>query len=412
MQILRHLVVFALLAGLAEGCYWSVRLAWADHLFRRDSLQAVARASWLEPGNAEYHARLAEFFADAADRERARSELQQAVSADPRLGGAWIELGRNAETSGDIAQAEQYLVRAAQVDRTYSTLWTLSNFYFRHEEQEKFWPVAQHALRIGDVRAHDPAPLFRLCWKMSRNPAMVLARALPDIGSVQARYLEFLVRENLAPAAEPVTERVVALAGDEDLGPVFQYCDRLIAAGDADRALHSWNALCWRTLHAYRPLEPQTGAGLTDGNFSSAPVGHGFDWRIPAVPGVTVERGGLEPRLWITFDGHEPEICDVLEQYLALVPGRRYRLRTHYQTDDIGAGTGLRWRISDAATGGEITSDSADLASELQTDATARFEAPPGMRLARLAMSYRRSPGTVHIVGRLALSSVALEFNP
>ncbi len=290
---LRRLARLACLAALAAGCYWSVRLAWADHLFRRDSESAVARAVELIPGNAEYHARLAALRQEAGrDAAAIDSEFRAAVNANPRMAGAWIALGLRAETAGDMGPAEAALARAAAADHTYTPLWTLANFYFRRDDRDKFWPVTRQALTAGDVTAHDPVPLFRLCWKLSRNPATVLERAIPDVAAVQSRYLAFLVRENLAQVAEPVTQRVVALGGERDLDAVLDYCDRLIAAGDAEHAIHAWNALCWRTLHSYRPLAPLTTAGLTNGDFAAAPVQHGFDWRVPAVPGVEVERGG------------------------------------------------------------------------------------------------------------------------
>ena len=126
--------------------------------------------------------------------------------------------------------------------------------------------------------------------------------------------------------------------------------------------------------------------------------------------GVALERAGLPPRLWITLDGHEPETCDVLEQFVALAPSRKYRLRFRYQTDDIAAGSGLRWRLS-TSRGEEIASDGADLASEQQTEGTVRFAVPPGVPLARLALSYRRTPGTTRIEGRVALDSASLVFD-
>ena len=411
-QAPRYLVCLLGLTALAAGGYLAGRLAWADYLFRLDTEDSVGQAVQLAPGNAEYHERLATLFeSDGRESGLVESQLQQAVAAKPRLASAWTELAVRAEAGGRKALAETYFTRAADADRMYATLWTLANFHFRHNQGDKFWPVARRALCIGDVAAHDPVPLFRLCWKMSRSPATVLEHAIPDVGPVQARYLQFLVHENLAPVAEPVTERVVAFGGDEDLNAVMQYCDRLIAAGDADRALHAWNALCWRTLRCYRPLAPQTMAAMTNGDFSTAPVEHGFDWRMPAVSGVTVERAGLPPRLWIALGGQEPETCDVLEQYLAVAPSRKYRLRFRYQTDDIAAGSGLRWRISTPA-GEEMPSDSADLASEQETEATVRFTTPGNAHLARLTLAYRRAPGTTRIEGRVALAALSLEFEP
>ncbi len=407
---LRYLAALMLLAGLALGGYWSVRLAWADALFRRDTETSVREAVRLAPANAEYHARLAAIL-DGSGAAGAESELRKAVRASPRLANAWVELGLRAENAGDVAASESCLASAVRNDRRYSTLWTLANFYFRHNQSEKFWPVARRALRVGDVAAYDPAPLFRLSWKLSRDPDTILNRAIPDVGAVQARYLEFLVRENLAPAAEAVTERVVAMSGEGDLSAVYEYCDRLIAQGDAGRAIHAWNALCWRTLRAYKPLAPDAGVSLTNGNFSEAPVEHGFDWRMPATEGVTMERAGLPPQLWIALDGHEPEICDLASQVLAVAPGHKYRLRFRYHTDGLAARSGVRWRLMDVASHAEIDSDAVDLASEQDASAVVRFRVPADARLVRLVLAYRRTPGTVRIEGRAAVSDLSLEFD-
>jgi tetratricopeptide (TPR) repeat protein len=233
---LGHIALVVSLGALGAGAYWSARLAWADYLFRMDTESSVRRAVRLEPANAEYHARLARLLENTND-VAAESELGQAIAGNPRLSSAWIELGLRAENAGDASRAEEHLVRAAEVDRMYTAQWTLANFYFRHNQGDKFWPVARRALRVGDVGAYDPAPLFRLCWKLSRDPSTILDRAIPDVGRVEARYLEFLVRENRVPAAEQVSERVVAFGGDYELGPVFEYCDRLIFASDAGRAI-------------------------------------------------------------------------------------------------------------------------------------------------------------------------------
>ena len=113
-------------------------------------------------------------------------------------------------------------MRAAAADRMYSTLWTLANFYFRQNATEKFWPAAQ--ARPACRRCRAPT-IRRRCFvsagRFRQNPATVLERAIPDVGPVEARYLEFLVRENLTSIAEPVTERVVAFGSEQDLDAVF-----------------------------------------------------------------------------------------------------------------------------------------------------------------------------------------------
>jgi tetratricopeptide (TPR) repeat protein len=409
-NLVRNFARLMLLGALVLGGYWSVRLAWADALFRRDTEASVREAARLVPSSAEYHSQLAAIL-DGSGDGGAEDELRKAVAASPRMASAWVELGLRAENSGAVQEAESELVRAARNDRRYSTLWTLANFYFRHNQSGKFWPVARRALLVGDVAAYDPAPLFGLCWKLSRDPDTILKRAIPDVGAVQARYLEFLVRENLVPAADAVAERVVAMGGERDLNAVYEYCDRLIAEGDAERAIHAWNALCWRTLRGYQPLAPDTGVSLTNGNFSAAPVEHGFDWRMAAAEGVTVERAGSPPRLWITLDGHEPEACDPAAQVLPVAPGQRYRLRFRYQTDGLAAASGVRWRLTDVAGHAELESDAADLASEQNAAATVHFRVPADVRLVRLVLAYRRTSGTVRIEGRVAVSDLVLEFD-
>jgi len=408
---LRRFTRVACLAALGAGVYWSVRLAWADYVFRLDTESSVGQAVALVPGSAEYHARWATLLEESGREDAATSELHEAVRADPRLAGAWIELGLLAENTSDAARAETYLARAGRADRMYATQWTLANFYFRHDQPENFWPAAQRALLVGDVAAYDPAPLFRLCWKLTRDPATILERAIPNVGPVQARYLEFLVRENLTREAKPVTERVVALGGESDLGAVFEYCDRLIAAGDGRGALDAWNALCRRRLRGYRPLAPEAGVSLTNGDFANAPVEHGFDWSMPAAKGVTVERGGIPPRLWITLDGREPEACDLLQQVLAVAPARNYLLRFRYQTDGLATPSGLRWRVSDVAGRAEIATDAGDLESEQEADGAMRFMVPPDVRLARLALVYRPAAGSTRIEGRVSLAAISLEFD-
>src|SRR5439155_705726 len=185
-------------------------LAWVDHLFRRDTESAVARAVELAPGNAEYHTRLAALHQDAGrDAAAIESELRATVQMNPRMSGAWIELGLRAETAGEASQGEA------------------------------------------------------------------------------------------------VNQRGVALGGDRDLDAVLDYCDGLMAAGDADHAIRAWNAVCWRTLHSYHPLAPLTSPGLTNSDFASTPIQRGSDWRMP-LSGVDVERGGLPPPLGLTPDGRQP----------------------------------------------------------------------------------------------------------
>ena len=69
--------------------------------------------------------------ANLARLESSPDDLRAAVSLNPRLSSAWIQLGLNAEADGNLPEAETDLLRAASVDHLYVPAWTLANFYFR-----------------------------------------------------------------------------------------------------------------------------------------------------------------------------------------------------------------------------------------------------------------------------------------
>ena len=114
---------------LTLGMYSSIRLAYADWLFRQNGIESVARASRLDPANGAYQAWLAELLEN--DGQDAAKELEAAARLSPLSSRVWIRRGLSAESNGDRALAEQLLLRAAEVDRLMEPRWTLMNFYFR-----------------------------------------------------------------------------------------------------------------------------------------------------------------------------------------------------------------------------------------------------------------------------------------
>jgi tetratricopeptide (TPR) repeat protein len=354
----------AAFAGLACATYISLRLAWADHLFHSGTAAGAAHALALGPDNAAYALRA--------------GQPERAAALQPRLAEAWIELGLAAERSGQWEQGARYLERAAAVDATYAPVWTLANFYARRGDGTRFLAAAKRALQVGDMGHYDPVPLFRLAWNMSPEHAAILEQA-----------------------TRPAAERVLAHPPSRDWLPLLAYCDRLIAAGDADQAVYIWNAFIARTEPGRPLLTPADQTAVNNGEFAWEPVEHGFDWRIPTVAGVTCVRAGPPGGMRIVFDGREAERCQVLEQLVPVIAQTHYRLQIRYRTEAIQPGAGPRWHILDAVTRHEISSD-----------ATVRFLTPAGVRLAVLALVYERVPGTARIAGTLQIEHVTLDLNP
>ena len=396
------------IAILAYACFWTLRLGYADLLVHTDSPENASRAVELVAGNARYRAHWAAMLDQSGNNPAGSlSALEAAVACNPRDSSSWVELGLRAEVDKDFVRAERSLLQAARIDRQYDPRWTLVNFYFRQSDVENFWLWARQAavMLYGDA-----APLFRLCWRVTQDPEVILKRAIPDDPKILAQYLGFLLDDNHLDAVEPVAQRVAEHAGPGDLPILFTSCDRLLSVRQLPGALRIWNAISRRRLISYPALEPDKGLSLTNGDFRELPLSHGFDWRLHSPEGVSFSQGQSLPLLRVTFSGKQPESCEILSQSVPLLPGQPYRFRFRYRTSGIAPDTGLRWRIFDFATGAELAARSTDMSNEKPTEGDLLFSTPPDTRLARVALTYQRTLGTTRIEGSVLLIHTSLEF--
>jgi len=325
----KRLTGVAAIAALALAGWWSIRLARADAAFRQRTRAGIDRAAALLP-RAEYlAAKAAQLDYDGGDPAPL---LAQAAAASPRWSAPRIQLGLDAESRGNFASAEKWLLEAAGVDHQFEPAWTLANFYFRRGEAEKFWPWIRAALGVsyGDRRL-----AFDLCWQVTGDPGEILKRAIPDDHGVIASYLGYLLWVRPTPeAVMPVAARLAALPGAARPEPAdaelySAACDFLIGARrirDAEKV--------WAASGQPRPR------GITHPDFEAPRTGHGFDWRWPEVAGVS--RIPEEGSLRIAFNGKEPETSELLRQTAPLPPGT-YLLRWESRTQGLAAATGLEW---------------------------------------------------------------------
>jgi hypothetical protein len=379
-----------------------LRLAYADRLFHTGAIAAVARARELAPGNASYFTSAA----DSADRPI----LEAAIALDPYYSHGWIELGLEAELAGDTARAERLLLEAARVDKTYEPRWTLANFYFRRGDREGLWRWAKKALEIA---YQDQTPLFLLCWRIGSDPAEILSRAIPPQPRFLAQYLTFLLQREKLDAAEAAGDLLAPKSGEAETALLLFLCDRLLGKGRDGSALRLWNTLCLRHRIDRQPLQPGSGASLTNGDFSAAPLETAYDWRLRRAEGITFAApAGPAGGLRASFSGDQPEVAPVLDQTLPLVPSRRYRLRFSYRTEGVAPGSGLRWEVARLAGGAGWSAGSADLCSEDWKQEEFDFTTPPDTGSGQLTLSYRRALGTTRIEGSIWLRTVSLGFAP
>jgi len=276
--------------------------------------------------------------------------------------------------------------------------WTLMNFYFRGREEVKFWSWARRTFAMS---YGDRTPLFDLCWRVREDPTVIESKALPWNYPILFQFAAYLAAKGRLRDAATLAQRILPEASASDI-PAYLHCvDQLLKSNDPIPAVSLWNALCERGLLPFGRLNPAVGNTLTNGNFEHDPTASGFDWRLPITTGVTTLRLRNPAEMRLTFNGQQPEACDLLAQSVPLQPSREYRLRFSYRTSGIPAGSGLRLRVLEQTT--------PDLSSGEWIEQTLRF--PAGSHdLGDIVLEYRRPSGFVRVEGTLELRGMTLGF--
>lgn len=371
---------------LIFATYTSIRISYAEFLFRQNTLDSVQRAVRVDHINARYFAWLAALLENNGQDPTAA--LESAIRLNPLDSRLWIRRALNAETAGSPAEAEGLLLHAASIDRLMEPRWALMNFYFRTGNPQRFWPWAKQTFAIS---YGDRTPLFDLCWRVQPDPAFI-AQVLPSSYSIEFQFLKFLLDKGSLVEAAALAERIVPSAGAADARTYALCADRLLRSGDSSRAVHLWNLLCDRHLLPFR-----AGETLTNPAFEQDPTGLAFDWRRPQVPGVVILR--FPPALRFTFTGQQPEACVLLSQTVPIEPARTYRFVFQYRTSGLAANSGLRLRVLDQTT--------PDLVSDTWTLQSITFTA--AAPIGEIVVEYKRPPGLPRIEGSLEIRNLALD---
>ena len=409
------LLAITVMVLLGWEAFYSVKLAVAERAAGTSTEEGFRHASHLLPSNSYYQVALSEYeAAPSGDTNEGLRGLQRALTLNPREIRAWIDLGFQSEWAGNYAKAEKSFLTAAQFDRQFGPRWQLANYYFRRKEPEKFWHWAYASAEMAqdETARVDLTPLFELCWRVTDDPTAILNRAIPDKPYVQREYLGYLLKENRLNAAQPVAERMVASASREDVDNLLAYEERLLAdsvtsSRDLSSALRIWNALANQGLIPYRALRPEQGFALTNGDFAFSPISRGFDWRLWNPPGVYTLWDKSHAQLVVTFSGKEPEKCEILSQFLPLLPAHPYRIKFSYRTRNVAAESGLVCRVSSEAFGAAIGPAAVQLSSEEWKQEAISFSTSPSNGLVQLGLGYQRELGAVRL-GLLREASISL----
>src|SRR5690348_4481522 len=143
----RRIAPLVVVPGMIFLAYWSLRLAWADHLSRSPEEPMVARAIAWAPADADLYLRLADL-RQASGGDFA-GLLEAASALDPYNADTRLRLGAAAEMRGDLRAAESRLLEAARLSRQFAPRWALANFYFRRGDAGRFWMWTRASVLTG-----------------------------------------------------------------------------------------------------------------------------------------------------------------------------------------------------------------------------------------------------------------------
>jgi len=402
-DMVRSVVLAIALAGLAAASAWSILIGCADYSARLLTVAGTEKALALTPWQAAYYVQLAALISDD-DPKRASEALRRAVALNPSDSVSWIELGLRVEGDGHGAAAEPYFLRAAEVDKEYLPKWTLANYYFRRDEESKFWFWAKAA---AQMLYGDPQPLFRLSGKVVEDGNLIdrLEIRRPDI---QAAYLTYLLSQSRVDLIGPATGRLLDQGRESDVPLLLTACDRLIEAKLVNEALAVWNRLAKARMIPYARLDPDAEKLLSDDNFLPDPTVKGFAWQVPAADGISASREENPSGLRLMFSGGQPENCEPLFRVLPVREKTAYEFTALYRTAGIQPDAGLGRRVTDIE-GGNIMGVPESLASEDGAQTKIRFVTPSGCHVVRIALAYRRALGTTRIEGSIVLRGAGLQ---
>ena len=399
----RIATALVLAAPLSYGIVQAARLAHADRLAQADTVEALRAASQIEPGNAEYHARIATLDPSQDD------QLKAALQLNPRNPSWWIMQSVRQEEEGDLAGAEASLLKANSVCRYYTPRWSLASFYYRQKNVPQFVRWARASLSVG---YGDSESLFRMAQRLGIASETIFREVVPGNPDKVAAYLYLMMNDgNIDQVYEP-SAKLVDLGAKPTRNTVLVNCETLFLRGKTAQSLALWNKAVQAGWVAFSRLDPEAGKSQARDNFRGERIEQGFDWRYPAPQGVSVSAAEPDGSLRVEFSGKQPPNCELASQYTPLLAGRKYHLTVHYRSDSIAPESGLQWSVLTVPAGQSLASIRLNAPAGEAGEQSIGFEAPKTQAPARLLLSYARSPGTTRIEGTLWIESVELTLLP
>jgi tetratricopeptide (TPR) repeat protein len=391
----------------------SVRIAIADRVASAETMDAFQHAIRFAPDNSDLLMRMAVYRNENGDfPSPMEDELRRAARLNPLDPAPLMVLGLREEFLGNSAQAENYLVRATEIDHQFKPAWTLANYYVRRNQPEKSWPMIQRILNL-DPMGFDLTPVFELCWSQDdSNPgaSRKILSLIPRHGHSAIDYLQFLMTTHRAEAALeawPEALRATDAGNVPGIETLIRFADFLVEGNRTTDAVPVWNQLVGRGfIHSGR-LDPAKGASIADPEFKFEPLTKAFGWRLAENAGLATSQ--VTNGLRFEFDGDEAQNLQLISAFAAVVPTTIYRLRWTSDGSKLNAprDPGFNFRI--VLSPDEAITECPPLLAAGDSG-TCDFVTLAETGKARIDLRYARAQGTTRAAGTLRISAVRMEL--
>lgn len=396
--------LIAILVALLALTYFGLaaRQLAASWLGSRPELPSLQRATWLDPGNAEFRNLLGRYYHLVThDPATAVRYYQSAVQLNPHSAHFWFDLAGAYQVLGDIQAQTAALEHATEADAmTPDVAWEAGNLYLVQGENEK----ALHEFSV--VIANDATldvPALQLSWRIQPDVDVLLKDVIPARAGAYLNFLQLLESKEETAATMKVWDALMQTTEPFERRYAFNYIRYLIEHKQVDEAVLAWKQTLSR--FALSPYLSSTGNLVVNGNFSLDILNAGFDWQYQKMSSVTLT---LDPSdfhsgrrsLLIAFDG--PGIREAgMYQLVPVQPNTTYEFSGFYKNGDgemQGAG-GPHFSIQDMYTQAVYYESEELKEATFWKSANGEFTTGPDCRL--VVLHVRRLPAGSPMRGKL-----------
>jgi hypothetical protein len=399
-------LVSCLFAGTAYLALVSAQYI-AFRYSQKDNIGDLQKATWLQPGNAEYQHRLGQLLMQAQRLSGAADAYSKAVRLNRRRPGYWISLATAEGVLGRLRDERHALEQAIAADpKDGDAAWAAGNTYLAEGDIDS----ALREFRV--VLESSPSvsgQALQLCWEARPDVDLLLRDTIPANPDIYSSFLEFLMSRGESASAARVWARTVELRQPVQVGTVFDYIPYLVRRNQSPQARLVWQQAA--DLCDLRNYQPSTDNLIVNGDFRLDILNGGFDWRYEKRSDVTLALDPTEPHLGsrsllISYDSRGLEDSGI-RQLIPVEPDTSYQVSAYFKTRNMEGAGGPHFVLQDYYTE-KPTFESVELkdAQEWQ-QVSGEFKTTPETSL--LIVRMKRVPAGSPIRGKLWIDNVRLK---